>query len=447
MDSITFNKETYINLLRLLISESKFLQNGEEHVAEETRVADHVMNTLKPHIDSGKITCEKVEYVDKRANLILKYGDSESGQSISIAGSHFDVVPADPIEWERDPFELHVDGDILYGRGTTDCLGHVALVTHLLDELAKNNVQLNYLLVVVFIADEEVGKDKNIGVLHLEEDGHLDCIKNGPVFWLDASDVNPVIASGTGMAWVLKVTGKKAHSGYPHLGINPIPIAMEASKAIVTKFNELCPRTQQDTDYNFRCSSNMKPTMWEMASGSSPNQYADWVSITGDVRMTPFYDAYYIKDEMLKFTKELNVHNLPKWHECMDTVCGEGDQRVEAIIDFQWVFGPYCGIACDTSSKGYELITAATSKHHGSCKGSSGLGAIPLVKEMQDSGIDVQIIGYGATEAYHSNNEYCTLSGMEKGFNILKTLFEFSEKEYNSDNKKNNKSAEEEFFV
>lgn len=30
-----------------------------------------------------------------------------------------------------DPFQLTIKGDKLYGRGTTDCLGHVALITDL----------------------------------------------------------------------------------------------------------------------------------------------------------------------------------------------------------------------------------------------------------------------------------------------------------------------------
>ena len=37
-----------------------------------------------------------------------------------------DVVPANPENWQRDPFKLTVEGDQLFGRGTTDCLGHVS---------------------------------------------------------------------------------------------------------------------------------------------------------------------------------------------------------------------------------------------------------------------------------------------------------------------------------
>ncbi len=42
-----------------------------------------------------------------------------------------DVVTANPETWSFDPFQLTRDGDRLQGRGVTDCLGHVALMTEL----------------------------------------------------------------------------------------------------------------------------------------------------------------------------------------------------------------------------------------------------------------------------------------------------------------------------
>ena len=42
-----------------------------------------------------------------------------------------DVVTANPETWSFDPFKLTRDGDKLQGRGVTDCLGHVALMTEL----------------------------------------------------------------------------------------------------------------------------------------------------------------------------------------------------------------------------------------------------------------------------------------------------------------------------
>ena len=50
------------------------------------------------------------------------------------------------------PSFLLFQGDKLYGRGTTDCLGHVALITELFIQLAQNKPNLKYSVVAVFIA-------------------------------------------------------------------------------------------------------------------------------------------------------------------------------------------------------------------------------------------------------------------------------------------------------
>lgn len=71
---------------------------------------------------------------------MLRTGDTNSYEGICVptgivSPSHLDVVPADPTLWEVDPFKLTRDGDKLYGRGTTDCLGHVALITTLMTQV------------------------------------------------------------------------------------------------------------------------------------------------------------------------------------------------------------------------------------------------------------------------------------------------------------------------
>ena len=45
-----------------------------------------------------------------------------------------------------------LQGDKLYGRGTTDCLGHVALITELFIQLALKKPKLKYSVVAIFIA-------------------------------------------------------------------------------------------------------------------------------------------------------------------------------------------------------------------------------------------------------------------------------------------------------
>ena len=71
---------------------------------------------------------------------------------MAFIGSHLDVVPANHETWERDPFKRTIEGDKLYGRGTTDCLGHVAMVTELFIQLAEKKPKLKRKIVAVFIA-------------------------------------------------------------------------------------------------------------------------------------------------------------------------------------------------------------------------------------------------------------------------------------------------------
>jgi acetylornithine deacetylase/succinyl-diaminopimelate desuccinylase-like protein len=132
-----------------------------------------------------------VTFVPGRGNLILEYSSRpDLKRVVSFVGSHLDVVPADPKNWfiplcsmlfhrgfkasirTVDPFHLTIAGDKLYGRGTTDCLGHVALLTDLFlqvfcfvswedfimeimdffTQLAEQKPNLNVKVVAVFIA-------------------------------------------------------------------------------------------------------------------------------------------------------------------------------------------------------------------------------------------------------------------------------------------------------
>lgn len=82
---------------------------------------------------------------------------------------------------EFDPFSLSIDGDKLRGRGTTDCLGHVALVTELMKRLGETTPKLKSTVVAVFIANEENSAISGVGVDALVKDGLLNKLKDGPL--------------------------------------------------------------------------------------------------------------------------------------------------------------------------------------------------------------------------------------------------------------------------
>ena len=108
------------------------------------RIAKIVMEELKPYTieNGGLLKVEHISYFEGRGNVIITYPGS-TDKTVTLIGSHMDVVPADPETWTVPPFELTRNGDKLYGRGSTDCLGHVALVTLFFVELAIKSLSLS----------------------------------------------------------------------------------------------------------------------------------------------------------------------------------------------------------------------------------------------------------------------------------------------------------------
>jgi acetylornithine deacetylase len=77
------------------------------------------------------------------------------------------------------------------------------------------------------------------------------------------------------------------------------------------------------------------------------------------------------------------------------------------------------GIACSLESEGYTALCDATKEVVGKCTPYSICGSLPLVRDLQRGGFDVQLTGYGLSSTYHADNEYCELPMMASGFKVL----------------------------
>lgn len=116
---------------------------------------------------------------------------------VSFVGSHFDVVPANPEEWSVDPFKLTRDGDKVSGRGVTDCLGHVAMITAFFKELGRHQPKLGMAVKALLIASEEASVIPDVGIDECQRRGELEAFRNGPLIWgsFVSSIIKPALTS------------------------------------------------------------------------------------------------------------------------------------------------------------------------------------------------------------------------------------------------------------
>ncbi|KAH6774081.1 Peptidase M20/M25/M40 family protein [Perilla frutescens var. frutescens] len=418
------NKDSFVALLSKLIGESKFVQNNPpELIPEEDRVVRHVLDVLRPYSTAtagGPLVINHVAYKPNRGNLIVEYPGTQPGKILSFVGMHMDVVTANPSDWDFDPFSLSIDGDKLRGRGTTDCLGHVALVTELMKKLGETKPQLKSTVVAVFIASEENSSIPGVGVDALVKDGLLNNLKEGPLFWIDTADKQPCIGTGGMIPWKLNATGKLFHSGLAHKAINPLELAMEALKVMQLRFYKDFPPHPKEEVYGFATPSTMKPTQW-IYPGGGINQIPAECTISGDVRLTPFYSVTDVIKKLQEYVEDLNtnIEKLDTRGPVSKYVLPDENLRGRLAITFDEAMS---GVACNLDSRGFHVLCKATEEVVGHVKPYSITGSLPLIRELQEEGFDVQTAGYGLMATYHAKNEYCLLTDMSEGYRVFVSI-------------------------
>ncbi|RDY12361.1 Acetylornithine deacetylase [Mucuna pruriens] len=419
-------RDSFVSLLSKLIGESKHVQNNPpELIPEEDRVVKHVLDVLLPFSTTtggGPLLLNHVTYVPGRGNLIVEYPGTVPGKILSFVGCHMDVVTANPNDWDFDPFTLSIDGDKLRGRGTTDCLGHVALVTQLMKRLGETKPNLKSTVVAVFIANEENSAITGVGVDALVKDDLLSKLKDGPLFWIDTADKQPCVGTGGMIPWKIHVTGKLFHSGLAHKAINALELAMDALKEIQLRFYRDFPPHPQEQVYGFATPSTMKPTQWSYPGGGI-NQIPGECTISGDVNsiLQCPNTLISVKDVMKKLKEYVddlneNIQKLESRGPVSKYVLPDENIRGSLTLTFDEALS---GVACDLNSRGFHVLCKATEEVVGYVKPYSITGSLPLIRELQDEGFDVQTSGYGLMATYHAENEYCLFTDMSQGYQVF----------------------------
>lgn len=155
-----------------------------------------------------------------KANLFATIGPNDRG-GVILSG-HTDVVPVAGQAWDSDPFRLTERDGCLFGRGTADMKGFIALALAMASQAVSRSLRTP--LHLAFSYDEEVGC---LGVPVL-----IRALPQGPARPLLAIMGEPsemrVANAHKGIQFLrTAVTGHEAHSSAPEHGVNAITAASE----------------------------------------------------------------------------------------------------------------------------------------------------------------------------------------------------------------------------
>jgi len=320
----------------------------------------------------------------KKANLVLRFGPDE-GEGLVLCG-HMDVVPAEEEGWLSDPFRMREEGERLFGRGTTDMKGFLAVALN----LARESRGLRGPLVLVFTYDEEVGTA-----------GARDLVEHWPL--LGTLPKHAIIGEPTELRVVrmhkghvhMRVTlhGISAHSALPHLGKN----AIEAGARVLASLRGLRHKLEQ-------------------AGGPNAEHFPEVPYVTLNVGMIHGGVATNVVPD--RCVIDVGARPLPGMEG--EAVVEEVRRAVaNAVGDAPWEF--------EVPGESPPLLLDAASPLHGelcSAAGQEGDGSVSFATDggwLARAGISCAVFGPGSISVAHKPNEFVTRSDLTRARQVLGT--------------------------
>ncbi|MDB5796787.1 MAG: succinyl-diaminopimelate desuccinylase [Paucimonas sp.] len=316
-----------------------------------------------------------------------------TAQPCLVFAGHTDVVPTGPLEqWTTPPFQPTQRDGRLYGRGAADMKTSLAAMVVACEEFVAAHPDHAGSIALLITSDEEgVATDGTVVVCEkLQARGEkLDwCVVGEPT---SVNALGDMIKNGRrgSMSGRLVVQGLQAHIAYPHMGKNPIHLAVPALTELAAE------KWDEGNEY-------YSPTSWQVSNIHGG---------TGASNITP---GEVVVDFNFRFSTASTVEGL--------------QQRVQAILDKHGF-----DYKLDWTISGYPFLTArgALSEALSSAiRSETGIDT-----ELSTSGgtsdgrfiarICPQVIEFGPTNAtIHKVNENIALSEIEPLKNIYRRTME-----------------------
>ena len=329
---------------------------------------------------------------DDKVNLIARLGTAEHAREKGLVfAGHIDTVPYDDNGWENDPFSLTENDDKLYGLGTCDMKGFIAIAAAVASEYATRDLAAPISLLVS--ADEECGMDGARALL----DAHREHGQRPGRFCVIGEPTNLVpIRQHKGIFMeTLEVHGASGHSSNPALGANAIEGMYAALTAIRALRDEL---TERQRIAGFPV-PHATLNLGAISGGDNANRIPARCRLDMDLRFLPGMTIDSLRAEL---------------HERVDAALADSD----CTVHFRELF---------TGTPAFE--TAGDSPIVTACEALSGHQAAAVDFGTEGSfynamGMDSVVLGPGDIAQAHQPNEYLALERVAPMQRILHGLIE-----------------------
>ena len=329
-----------------------------------------------------------------KANLFTTIGPNLQG-GIVLSG-HTDVVPITKQNWTSDPFILTERDNKLFGRGSSDMKGFIAIVLSRVSTMVGK--KLKKPIHLAFSYDEEIGC---VGVHSL-----LDLIKKksiNPEFCIvgEPTSMEMVIGHKGKHAYDVKVDGLSCHSGQAPYGVNAINYASKLINYIEEINKEKSIKGPFDNEYEIPYSTLHTGLI---KGGTILNIVPNLCQFEFEIRHLAEDDPFEIIQRIKQYTEELlikEMHNIsPKTNiEINEKINYPGLNISESISPVKQV---------------KELL--GNSSHKKVIFGTEG----GLFK--RELNLPTIICGPGSIDQAHKPDEFISIQQIEKGGTFIDRL-------------------------
>ena len=329
-----------------------------------------------------------------KANLFTTIGPNLQG-GIVLSG-HTDVVPITKQNWTSDPFILTERDDKLFGRGSSDMKGFIAIVLSRVSAMVEK--KLKKPIHLAFSYDEEIGC---VGVHSL-----LDLIKKksiNPEFCIvgEPTSMEMVIGHKGKHAYDVKVDGLSCHSGQAPNGVNAINYASKLINYIEEINKEKSIKGPFDNDYEIPHSTLHTGLI---KGGTILNIVPKLCQFEFEIRHLAEDDPLEIIQRIKQYTEELLIKEM---HNISSTTNIEINEKIN-----------YPGLNISESISPVKQVKELLGKssHKKVVFGTEG----GLFK--RELNLPTIICGPGSIDQAHKPDEFISIQQIEKGGTFIDKL-------------------------